>query len=253
MVEHGDTSLLIDCGFSSTSLRSRLLGAGFSSLPAMPKSRLTSLKATPLHVPELNGVLITHEHSDHITSLNNLSAAGAKIYMTGGTAKALDFSGATLMTSGEWLTLGDIQVLPMTVPHDAGEPVQFIFGDGARRFAMLTDLGHITPAIYEACKELDAIMIECNYSVEMLSKNRDYPQKVKDRISGKYGHLSNEDAAEFISWAESPRLRHIVAAHLSMHNNTEERVRACLEPLSSMKKLTIASQKSGTGWIEIGD
>ena len=254
VVEHGDTSVLVDCGFSSSSLKSRLLRAGFSSLPVLPQHAVSlTSRAPPLHVPELNAILITHEHSDHITALPNLEAAGAKIHMTAGTAKALNFTGAHILKPGEWFSLGDLQILPLVVPHDAGEPVQFIFGDGARLFAMLTDLGHITPAIYSACAELDAVMIECNYAADLLAANSRYPPQVKSRISGKYGHLSNDEAAAFISCLESPRLRHVVAAHLSANNNTEARVRRCMEAVCSPKKVTVASQKNGTDWIAIGD
>ncbi|MGI9306999.1 MAG: MBL fold metallo-hydrolase [Gammaproteobacteria bacterium] len=235
VAEHGATTLLVDCGFNFSSLVRRL-------------------KLRFLEAAEISAVLVSHEHRDHadVRGLEKLRAAsGAEIYMTAGTARELNIRGAREIQSGASFAVGDLQILPVTVPHNASEPVQFVVGDGTRRLGIFTDLGHITPAVRNACGELGAIMIECNYSAPLLAANNNYPPHVKDRIAGKYGHLENNTAAAFVGEIKTARLRHVVAVHLSANNNTAALAHEALEKSCEARAIKIAGQETGLDWIRI--
>ena len=113
-------------------------------------------------------------------------------------------------------------------PHDAAEPLQLRCSDGARRLGVLTDLGSITAHMLDNLAGCDALLLECNHDAALLARSR-YPASLKARIGGRYGHLSNDTAAEILGRAApAPRLRHLVAAHLSRENNRPELVRDAL-------------------------
>lgn len=231
VVERGATTLLIDCGFSPAKLKRRLAAFGIHNIAA-----------------EVDAVLITHEHSDHIGALKSLAAANIPAYMTAGTARALDFRGANIVRSGEEFQIGDLHIAPWTAPHDAEEPVQFVLGE---RFGIFTDFGHITKIIRNACCGLSAMAVECNYDAQMLAANPNYPARIKQRIAGKYGHLENAAAAKLVAIADSARLRYVVAAHLSAQNNSPELVRAALSRACDSRKIKIADQENGCEWTDI--
>lgn len=234
VVEHGNTTVLIDCGFS---------GAGL----------VRRLARRFLDVAEINAVLVTHEHRDHISGLCKLLAASkAEVHMTSGTAQALCMErNWRRIEPGRPFTLGDLHVSPVTVPHDANEPVQFVFDDGERQLGIFTDLGHVTPAIHNACRKLRALIVECNYSARLLAANTRYPAHIKKRIAGAYGHLENAGAAALVAHIGGGRLQHIVAAHLSANNNTAALAHEALAAVCPGNKITVATQNNGTEWMTI--
>ena len=199
---------------------------------------------------EIDAVLITHEHSDHICGLRRfLAATGLPVYMTAGTAEVLHHpQGWRAITAGDAFSVGELQVLPFAVSHDAAEPVQFVFDDGGRRLAVVTDIGEVPPQLTNGVlQNLSAIIAECNYDKKMLATNRNYPPAVKERIAGISGHLDNDAAAKLIAAVNHKRLRYVVAAHLSEKNNTPECVRRALKDAGA--KLVIARQDEGTDWL----
>lgn len=208
---------------------------------------------------EIDAVIISHEHTDHVCGLRRLmtAAPGLPVYMTKGTAAALSNpQGWRRITAGDAFSIGELCMLPFAVPHDAAEPVQFVFDDGERRLAVMTDIGEVPQALTGGVlQNLAAIIVECNYDKKMLAANRNYPQVVKDRIAGALGHLDNDAAAGLIAAVNHKRLRHIVAAHLSEQNNTPESVRRAMSKAgaagaaTSGAKLTIAKQDDGTDWL----
>src|SRR5690606_33088884 len=117
---------------------------------------------------------------------------------------------------------------PVAVPHDAREPVQFVLDSGRARLGVLTDLGHGTPHVLSAYAGLDAIVPECTHDPGLLAANPRYPPALKRRIGGPYGHLSNAAAADIAAAINGARLRRVVAAHLSAHNNRPGLARAAL-------------------------
>jgi len=149
--------------------------------------------------------------------------------------------------------LGDLQIWPFAVPHDAREPVQYVLSDGAARLGVLTDLGTGAPQVEAALSELDALVLECNHDEAML-RSGTYPAWLKARIAGPFGHLSNAAAARLLGSLERSRLQHVIAAHLSQQNNRPELARAALAGALGCAPawIGVATQDSGCGWRALG-
>lgn len=239
LVESGTTRVLVDCGVAPRRLRARLQAAGIE-----PES--------------IAAVLITHEHDDHVGAVLPFVRKGhARVYATWGTLRA---SGAALALPTERLmevaadrtaVIGDLGVRPVPVPHDAREPVQYVFDDGRARMAIVTDLGSGTPHLAAACADLDALVLEANHDSQMLSRGP-YPDFLKQRVGGAFGHLSNAASAAFLATVAGPRLRHVVAAHLSLTNNTPRLARAALAGAlgCAPDEVEVASDE-GIGWRQV--
>ncbi len=148
--------------------------------------------------------------------------------------------------------MGDLQLRPYTVPHDAQEPLQPCFSDGAFRLGVLTDAGSITAHLVACLQACDALLIECNHDRDMLAASR-YPASLKQRIGGRYGHLSNDTAAQILKACLHGGLRHVMAAHLSRENNRPE---LALEALATAagadaRDIRAAGPEWGFDWIEL--
>lgn len=231
--------LLIDCGFGVRELQRRLDRIGLA--PA-----------------EIDALLVTHEHSDHIGGVDRVARAfGLPVYLTAGTARAglksIPVGAATVFIDahGEF-EVGGVRIEPVAVPHDAREPVQFVIDDGHSRLGVLTDLGHATPHVVRAMSRLDAIVLECNHDPAMLEAS-DYPLRLKKRIAGAYGHLANRAAADLLASIDHSRLRTVVAAHLSRSNNRPDLARDCLAQAWGQppEAVLVADQQDGIGWIVV--
>jgi phosphoribosyl 1,2-cyclic phosphodiesterase len=236
LVQAGDTTLMLDCGFSVSETVSRLSRLG-------------------LQAEQLDAILVTHEHSDHIGGVARLSRKfNLPVWMTHGTLLtqrgAFDDIAVTELNPHQCFTVGDIEVRPFLVPHDAREPVQYVLSDGMRRLGVLTDTGHITPHVVESLAGCHAMVLECNHDEEMLRNGR-YPPSLKQRVGGRFGHLSNRQAAELLASLDISKLKHIVAAHLSKQNNRPELAARALSAVLSCRQeeIRIASQSEGLGWI----
>src|SRR5690606_17214896 len=168
LVRHGRTCLMVDNGFSV----------------AETEKRLARLRTEPESV---SAILVTHEHGDHISGVARFAARyDIPVWMTPGCYAFAQHKGlpnAGLLMLSEPLVIGDLEVLPVAVPHDSREPAQYVFSDGARRFGLLTDLGRITPHVIECYSGLDALMLEANHDSEMLA-NGPYPHRLKRRVAG---------------------------------------------------------------------
>jgi phosphoribosyl 1,2-cyclic phosphodiesterase len=230
------TRVLLDCGFSGKELERRLL-------------RLN------LETGQLDAILITHEHSDHIGSALTLARKRSlPLYMSWGTAQATGSVDAgvdlRVLWGGEIAPIRDLEILPYTVPHDAREPLQFVFSDGVSRLGILTDVGRPTPHISAVLSGCDTLVLECNHDTKMLAESR-YPQSLKARIGGSLGHLSNDVAADILASLDRRCLKHLVAAHLSRQNNRPELAQAALARVlgAAAVEVGIASQSDGFGWL----
>jgi len=237
LVEAGDTRVLIDCGFSCLEVEKRL-------------ARL-SLQAT-----DLDAILVTHEHSDHIAGVARLSRRyRLPVWMTAGTEaahKGGELAQCSCINSHQAFSIGDLQVQPFPVPHDAREPCQFVFSDARRRLGLLTDVGSLTAHMLQALDGLDALILECNHDPDMLA-NGPYPLRLKQRVAGPYGHLSNQQASEIISKINIDRLQHLVAAHLSEKNNQPQLALGSLAAVVGERgfDLLAADQPAGMPWLSI--
>lgn len=237
LVEKNNTCLLIDCGFSLTQIQQRMerLDRGMGDLTA---------------------ILVTHEHSDHVRGVAMLARkCNIPVWMTPGTAAQIDVSRIPvlqLFNCHESFIINDIQVSPYPVPHDAREPCQYVFTDGDSRFGLLTDAGCSTRHIEESLNGCDALMIECNHDSEMLARSS-YPQSLKERISGRLGHLSNEQSMDLLACLDCSRIQHIVAAHLSEKNNTPYLAQQALSQALGCTPdwIGVADQEAGQSWRDI--
>jgi phosphoribosyl 1,2-cyclic phosphodiesterase len=146
--------------------------------------------------------------------------------------------------------IGDLQVQPFPVPHDAREPCQFVFSDGRRRLGLLTDVGSITPHMLQTLDHLDGLILECNHDPAMLAGGP-YPPGLKRRVGGPFGHLNNQQASDIIKNISIERLQHLVAAHISEKNNRPELALGCLAAAVGESSFGIlaADQPAGMSWL----
>ncbi len=238
VVQAGQTRVLLDCGFSLNEAMSRLARLG-------------------LQAEQLDGIVVTHEHGDHISGVARLARKfELPVWLTHGTLRTQDtaFSGLSVTEINPHLafSIGDVQVQPYPVPHDAAEPVQYLFSDGTFKLGVLTDTGSSTPHIEATLSGCHALVLECNHDAGMLADG-DYHYRLKQRVGGRYGHLNNEDAASLLARLDNSRLQHIVAAHLSRKNNAVElAVEALSRALGCTKeRIAVATQDLGLDWREI--
>ena len=239
VVESGATRVLLDCGFT---LRETVI-------------RLGRLGVDPASV---DAIVVTHEHDDHVGGVGRLARKfGIPVWLTHGTLRGAGaaLEGADLRFVEGYATfhIGDLCIDPFPVPHDAGEPAQFVFGDGARRLGVLTDAGMATAHIQTCLSGVDALALECNHDLDMLRASA-YPPSVQDRISGRLGHLDNGAAARLLASLDCSSLQHVVAVHLSQKNNTPELARMALSgPLGCEPDwVAVADQFTGLDWRHIG-
>jgi phosphoribosyl 1,2-cyclic phosphodiesterase len=235
LVEAGNTRLLIDAGFG-------------------PREMTRRLERLGLAVDDIDSVLVTHEHSDHIGGAFSCARRfGWAVLLTHGTLAASRDEGAdariTIIDSYESFSVGDVCVHPFPVPHDAREPVQFVLADGAKRLGVVTDAGHVTAHMVDMLNACDALVLECNHDARMLAQGS-YPQALKHRIGGLWGHLDNAAAASLLSRIGRSTLRHVVAAHLSEENNSPALAQAALSAVLGCEQdwIGIASQDDGFAW-----
>ena len=233
------TRLLVDAGFSLKELDVRLARAGLAA-------------------SDLDAVFVTHEHGDHIgCALALAEREQLPLWMSRGTWRATGGFGAPatlrFARDAEPIAIGDIEVHPFTVAHDAAEPLQLRCGDGSMRLVVLTDLGSITAHMIEHVAGCDAIVLECNHDAEMLATSR-YPPSLKARIGGRFGHLSNATAAEILARCASARLQHVVAAHLSRENNRPDLARTALAACfgGAGEAIVVADPLAGFDWLQLG-
>ena len=235
LIQHSETLLMVDCGFSL-------------------KQSLQRLERLAVNPSDIDAILVTHEHSDHSGGVCRLASKfDIPVWSTIGTARrsfAPDF-GYQSIISDQHFSVGNLSINPVTVPHDAGEPVQFIFRDlnDPISFGILTDTGHITQHIINAYQRLDGLLLEFNYDPELL-ENGPYPFQLKQRVSGDLGHLSNAQSQQLLSAVNLTQLDCLIAAHISEKNNCTEIVASCLDNFS-VPRTVIANQNEGFSWINV--
>lgn len=237
LVQTSQTCVMVDNGFSIRETERRLADKG-------------------INPGQINAILVTHEHSDHI---NGVGAFARKysidVYATRGTLsshKLGDLPRANTINSHKVFAIDDMIIDPFPVPHDAVEPCQFVFGDGRRRFALLTDTGNCTAHIEQQISGCDALMLECNHDLTLLEQG-DYPYNVKVRVAGDYGHLNNCQAANLLTRIDTTSLQHLVAAHISEKHNTPQLARHTLSAALGCPQdwIAVADQQSGIDWCEL--
>ena len=231
------TRVLVDNGFGPTQLARRLARAG-------------------LGFDDLDALLLTHEHDDHVSGAPALLARRPlALLASAGTVRACGMQqrpNATALRASVAVTIGELQALPIAVPHDAAEPLHFVFSDGVRRVAIVTDLGHADAAVARALGGLDALALESNHDAAMLAGSR-YPDFLKARIACDRGHLSNDQAAALVRAIPGPAPGRLIAAHLSRSNNTPLLAQQALAAATGVgcDAIAVADQDRGLDWIEV--
>ena len=241
VAEAGGTRVLLDCGLS----------------PRETARRLARLGIDPA---ELSGILVTHEHEDHVGGAFAFAAAHSlTVFLTRGTLRAAADAGKAiegvrteLVDGRNAFAVGALEARPFTVPHDAREPVQYVLSDGAWSLGVLTDIGAPTPHVLEMLSGCDALVLECNHDRAMLREGG-YPRWLKQRIGGPLGHLDNQQAAELLGALERSRLQHVIGAHLSQQNNRPALARAALACALGCAEdwVGLATQDEGFDWREL--
>ena len=225
-----------NCTVVASSRTQILVDAGFSCRETLRRMRLAGLD------PEAtDAILITHEHTDHVAGIERLARVlKVPVYMTAGTREGWqrylrDQVGTRTKVTriesfppGVGFTVGDIQVLPFTIPHDAADPVGFTLGIEGVKAALVTDLGCVPANVVEHLRGCDVLMIESNHDLEMLRVGP-YPWPVKQRVLSRVGHLSNEALAEFLRQHYDGSATYLILAHLSEQNNHPEIARRAAE------------------------
>ena len=195
------------------------------------KKMETGLNSLELTGRDIDGILITHEHSDHIKGLGVIARRyGIPIYATGGTVDAMVRSGSLgkipegifhEIREDEPFLIKDLKVKPFTISHDAAQPVGYRLECGAHSVGIATDLGKYNDYIIENLQDLDALLLEANHDIRMLQVGK-YPYYLKQRILGDRGHLSNENAGRLLCRLLHDNMKAIFLGHLSRENNYEE-------------------------------
>lgn len=228
-LEVGETRILIDAGFSARQIRERLASIG--------------------RAPEgLSGVLVTHEHGDHIQGLGTLCAKlEIPIFANRFTREAIERQFQhklvyRLFETGASFTLGEIEVQTFSVPHDAMDPVGFLLRTAAGNIGFLTDLGHATKLILERVRPAHVLVLEANHDHKLLQDDTKRPWSTKQRILSRHGHLSNDAAADVAAELAGGTVQRIYLGHLS---------RDCNRPELARKVVSTRLTAIGAGHIQL--
>jgi phosphoribosyl 1,2-cyclic phosphodiesterase len=222
LVASSSTRILVDAGLSGRETFKRLHGLGE-------------------HTEEISAILITHEHSDHVAGLQRLATKlNVPVFLTEGTHHAWnramrdeegqvpELPKSEHFSAGRSFRVGDIEVSPFTIPHDAADPVGFTFRVEGMKIGFATDLGYMPASVRNHLRGCHVLVMESNHDVEML-RSGPYPWSVKQRVMSRVGHLSNDSLAEFFSNDYDGVAEYVVLAHLSEQNNHPEVARASAE------------------------
>lgn len=243
VVECGEVRLMIDAGLSAKQLCLRLEILGID--PA-----------------SLTGILLTHEHGDHVRGLKVfLSKHPVPVFATRDTQRVVRSAG---ITGGHWKTfetsqsfrIGDALVRTFATQHDAVDPVGFVIDHQSRRLGLVSDAGHVTRSMTDCLRDLHGLFVEANYDESLLEADTKRPWPIKQRISSRHGHLSNTQVAELIREISHPALNRVVLGHLSSDCNTPDIVlaslRQCLGDLGHHHvSLHCASQDQPSEWFHL--
>ncbi|HKR59112.1 MAG TPA: MBL fold metallo-hydrolase [Pyrinomonadaceae bacterium] len=259
LIVAGETRVLVDAGLSAKELARRLAIVGED-------------------IHRLDGVLVTHEHGDHIGGLRVLlRSVDCPVYISARTCDAYISERTTLgndefrkraaaltnrveqIESSKDFRIGEIDFHPFTIPHDAADNFGFTATHQGVKIATLMDFGHITTLISEQLRGCAAILMESNHSRDMLKACESYPWELKQRILSRLGHLSNEDVAEWLRDGFDGCARHVVLAHLSQRANNPYLAKISAEvalqeraPLFPAEtQITLSFPKEPTPWIEV--
>jgi phosphoribosyl 1,2-cyclic phosphodiesterase len=232
-----------NCTIISSSRTRILVDAGISARETF--RRMAMVGESP---QSLSAIVVSHEHADHVSGLCALAKKlRVPVYMTAAAHQSFERSehdeereGPALPNSeyfhaGSQFQIGDISVMPFTIPHDAADPVAFTFRVEGIKVGVVTDLGYMARNVAQQIRGCDVLMIESNHDLEML-RIGPYPWSVKQRVMSRLGHLSNDALADFFRDDYDGSAAFVVLAHLSEHNNHPELARTAAERALSERR-----------------
>ena len=241
VVESGSHRVMVDAGFSCREIEKRLEAIGLGG-------------------SDFEGLVITHEHSDHTRGMMRFARRhSVPIYATAGTFDGLETPESDLqkhvLCSGRSEEVGDFVVEPFAIPHDAREPIGMVIQDSdGHRLGLVADLGSRSQLAWARLTELDYLVLETNHDLEML-RCGPYPWPLKQRVAGRHGHLSNREAAEGLAELDTNRLKWAVLYHLSRTNNLPalalDAVGEALSREGSRAQVCVTTQSNPSPWLEI--
>ncbi len=236
LIQSAENLIIVDCGFSLKETESRL-----------------AMRAVSAH--QLSAILVTHEHSDHIKGVGALARRyNLPVHMTYGTHRASKLGNVpklNIIKPNQKFFIGDLEIQAVAVPHDAREACQFVIERKGAKLGILTDTGHLTSHMISAYKGCNALLLECNHDPHLLAKGP-YPPSLKKRVGGPYGHLNNQQAADFLSAIQCEKLKHVVVTHISEQNNQPELAVNMLKLVApQLNSVPVINQRDGLDWISI--
>ena len=241
VIRAGDTTLLIDCGFSRTELKDRL-------------------SRRRLDIDQLDAILVTHEHGDHLKGVPIVARMHqVPVYASGGTIDAMRYRITRFETvenlvheiePGTAFRVKNVDVHPIDVPHDVREPTQFVCRYDDVGVGVLTDCGSYTERMVAHYSRLNGLLLETNHDSEMLATGP-YPERLKRRVGGDFGHLNNRQSREFAQRIHHVNLQQLVLGHISQHNNERSLIEREFDDFPSGTSVTYATQGDGTDWLSV--
>ncbi|MDR1458500.1 MAG: MBL fold metallo-hydrolase [Puniceicoccales bacterium] len=210
-----------NCGVLRSKFSTILIDAGLSG-----KKIIEYLTKYGIAIDEIDAIFITHEHADHCQGLRGLAKNDLKIYTTRGTALGIEEKyniqlNWQLFSAGDKIYFRDMEIGTFSIPHDANEPVGYVFRFHANKksLAWVTDLGYVPDKIAEIIKKVNLLVLEANYDPYLLHNDNTRPIYIKKRIMGRNGHLSNNSAIQLIAETLNPAWEKVFLAHLSRDCN----------------------------------
>jgi len=207
-----ETKILIDVGFTGKKVQEML-------------------KTIGQDIDDIDAIFLTHEHSDHCIGVKGLARnPELGFFANRDTANAIQAKMTrkaywNLFETGTTFQYRDLEITTFSIPHDAYDPVGYIFKHEEKSLAWVTDLGYIPKLVQEKIRDVDILVLEANYDEKLLDEDTKRPWSIKQRIKGRHGHLSNDDAFEFISTVNKPAWKQVYLAHLSRDCNNVEKLR----------------------------
>ena len=228
--------ILVDCGFTVKETERRMARLGLSP-------------------SQLNAVIVTHEHGDHIKGVGPLARRyKMPVYMTSGTyhqSSVGTIPHLHLIEGYQAFAVEDMEIRPVAVPHDAREPSQYVIRSNDKQLGILTDLGSVSEHVYEQYRGCHGLILEANHDPKLLA-NGPYPPSLKRRVGGPWGHLSNGQALQFLEEIYCDQLCHLVVAQISQKNNCFDLVKNEFQAwCERIETVLFACQDEGFSWLDL--